>query len=59
VLGSIATAAPQFCPSAFRATRCASGRIVSTRLLPVTVTPLSLSSVRRTTVFRCEFEAVR
>src|SRR3954451_9477822 len=41
VLGSIATAAPQLWPSACSATRCAFGRIVSQRLLPVTVTPFS------------------
>jgi hypothetical protein len=59
VLGSSATAAPQLPSSAFNATRWAFGLIVSARLLPVTVAPLRLSSVRRTTVFRCEFEAVR
>ena len=59
VLGSSATAAPQLPSSAFRAARCASGRSVSTRLLPVTVVPFNRSSVLLTTVFRCEFDAVR
>ena len=59
VLGSSATAATQLSPSASSAAFCASERIVSRRLLPVTVAPLSRSSVRRRTVFRCAFDAVR
>ena len=59
VLGSSATTAPQLSPSASSAACCAFESIVSTRLFPVTVAPFSVSSVRRSTVFRCEFDAVR
>jgi hypothetical protein len=59
VFGWIATAEPQFEPSACCAIRCAPARMVSTTLLPVTVAPVSWSSVLSKTVPRFALEAVR